>query len=101
MGNHQSHRQGPQNSTFQMPGSGWQFGVLAADRGLAPAGWHRSPARGLGTTTSVSLAMNLSRDTGNIILDGGSRGLNHFPEGRMGHTWFISCLFFMKLRPQK
>ena len=26
---------------------------------------------------------------------------NHFPEGRIGQTWFISCLFFMKLRPQK
>ena len=25
----------------------------------------------------------------------------HFPVGLIGQTWFISCLFFMKLRPQK
>ena len=25
----------------------------------------------------------------------------YLPVGLMGHTWFISCLFFMKLRPQK
>ena len=25
----------------------------------------------------------------------------YFPMGLMGQTWFISCLFFMKLRPQK
>ena len=25
---------------------------------------------------------------------------DYFP-GRMGHTWFINCLFFMKDRPQK
>ena len=29
------------------------------------------------------------------------RGSDHFPDGRIGQTWFISCLFFMKLRPQK
>ena len=25
----------------------------------------------------------------------------YFPMGLMGQTWFFSCLFFMKLRPQK
>ena len=25
----------------------------------------------------------------------------YLPVGLIGHTWFISCLFFMKLRPQK
>lgn len=27
--------------------------------------------------------------------------MNYLAVGLMGHTWFISCLFFMKLRPQK
>ena len=26
---------------------------------------------------------------------------NYFAVGLIGQTWFISCLFFMKLRPQK
>ena len=26
---------------------------------------------------------------------------SYFPACLMGHTWFISCLFFMKLLPQK